>query len=154
MLRGSATDYYEAELLGSITSVTATNGSIAQSCKFDSFGNTTNCSGSLTNFFRYTARDFDTETNLYCNRTRYYDPSSGRFASEDPLRSNGGANRYSYTRNSPIDLIDPAGLCPCAPYGDAFYPEAYRELGVNAGWLDNLDLLFAFHRGGLLDAQK
>jgi len=154
MLRGSATDYYESDLLGSITSVTATNGSIAQTYTFDSFGNTTNSSGSLTNFFRYTARDFDTETNLYYNRARYYDPGSGRFTSEDPLRSNGGANRYSYTRNSPIDLIDPAGLCPCAPYGDANYPEAYRELGVNAGWLDNLDLLFAFHRGGLMDAQK
>jgi YD repeat-containing protein len=43
---------------------------------YDSFGDTTNSSGSLTNFLRYTAREFDTETNLYFNRARYLDPST------------------------------------------------------------------------------
>ena len=43
-------------------------------------------SGSLTNFFRYTGRELDTETNLYYYRARYHDPASGRFVSEDPGR--------------------------------------------------------------------
>jgi YD repeat-containing protein len=77
MQRGTTTDYYEADGLGSITSLTAASGTVAQSYTYDSFGNASNSNGSLTNFFRYTARDFDTETNLYYYRARYYDASSG-----------------------------------------------------------------------------
>ena len=40
---------------------------------YDSFGKTTNSTGSLTNFFRYTARDFDGEIGLYYYHSRYYD---------------------------------------------------------------------------------
>jgi len=90
MQQGGTTDYYEADGLGSITSLTATNGSLAQSYAYDSFGNSTNSTGSVTNFFRYAAREFDTEAGLYYYRARYYDPASGRFASEDPLGSNAG----------------------------------------------------------------
>ena len=65
MQRGSTVDYYEQDGLGSVTSLTAANGSVAQTYTYDSFGNTTNSTGSLTNFFRYTGREFDTETGLY-----------------------------------------------------------------------------------------
>jgi RHS repeat-associated protein len=85
------------------------NGTIAQSYTYDSFGNTTNSSGSLTNFFRYTAREFDTETNLYYYRARYYDPASGRFISEDPLLFSGSDDFYVYAQNSPIMHRDPTG---------------------------------------------
>ncbi|MGC2330201.1 MAG: RHS repeat-associated core domain-containing protein [Candidatus Acidiferrales bacterium] len=117
MQRGTTTDFYEADGLGSITSLTASNASIAQSYTYDSFGNTTTSSGSLTNFFRYTAREFDTETNLYFNRARYLDPSSGRFLSEDPIRFKGGNDFYSYVQNSPLDRTDPRGLCKDCPSG-------------------------------------
>ena len=60
MQRGATTDYYEADGLGSITSLTASNGTVAQSYTYDSFGNTTNSSGSLRNYFQYTGREFDT----------------------------------------------------------------------------------------------
>jgi RHS repeat-associated protein len=86
MQRGSTTDYYQLDGLRSITSLTASNGSLAQSYTYDSFGNLTNSSGSLTNFFRYTGREFNTETNLYYYCARYYDPAEGRFLSEDPIR--------------------------------------------------------------------
>jgi RHS repeat-associated protein len=112
MERGNTIDYYEHDGLGSVTSLTAANGSIAQTYTYDSYGNLTNSSGSLTNFFRYTGREFDTETNLYYYRARYYDPSSGRFANEDPIRFRAGANFYRYVNNSPVLLIDPTGFCP------------------------------------------
>jgi RHS repeat-associated protein len=83
---------------------------VAQSYTYDSFGNQTASSGSLTNYFRYTGREFDTETNLYYYRARYYDPTTGRFASQDPLGFIGGPNAYAYTVNDPILLIDPSGL--------------------------------------------
>jgi RHS repeat-associated protein len=107
-----ATSFYEQDGLGSVTSLTNSSGALAQTYTFDSFGNTTNSSGSISNPFRYTGRDFDSETGLYYYRARYYDPATGRFLSEDPFRFRGGSNFYRYALGSPIDYIDPLGLKP------------------------------------------
>jgi RHS repeat-associated protein len=112
MQRGTTTDYYEADGLGSITSLSSSTGAIANTYTYDSFGNTTNSTASVSNYFRYTAREFDTETNLYYYRARYYDPNVGRFLSEDPGRFPGGINFYTYVENDPIGLVDPFGFCP------------------------------------------
>ncbi len=72
-LRGGTTDYYEADGLGSVTSLTDTTGAVAQTYTYDSFGNTVATSGSLVNSFQYTGREFDAETSLYYYRARYYD---------------------------------------------------------------------------------
>jgi len=109
MLRSGATNFYHADGLGSITSLSNTSGSIAQTYTFDSFGNQTGSSGSLTNPFRYTAREFDPETSLYYYRARYYDPTIGRFLSEDRLRFRGGIDFYVYVENNAVNLKDPYG---------------------------------------------
>lgn len=54
MLRSGATSYYEQDDLSSVTSVSNGTGSLAQTYTFDSFGNQTASSGSLTNPFRGT----------------------------------------------------------------------------------------------------
>jgi RHS repeat-associated protein len=43
-------------------------------------------------------------------RARYYDQSTGRFGSEDPVRFDSGPGFYTYVRNSPTLYIDPTGL--------------------------------------------
>ena len=110
MLRSATTSYYEADGLGSVTSLSNAAGALAQTYTFDSFGNQTASGGSLTNPFRYTAREFDTETNLQFSRARYYDPSTGRFLSEDPIRFGGGISFYPYVGNQPANFSDPSGL--------------------------------------------
>jgi RHS repeat-associated protein len=46
-------------------------------------------------------------------RARYYDPSAGRFLSEDPLRFFAGeVNFYPYGESNPTNLIDPLGFDP------------------------------------------
>jgi RHS repeat-associated protein len=111
MLRSSTTSYYQADGLGSLSSLSNTSGALANTYTYDSFGNLTGSTGSLTNSFRYTGREFDTETGLYYYRARYYDPSAGRFLSEDPIRYAGGSpNFYHYVFNGPLNLIDPTGL--------------------------------------------
>jgi RHS repeat-associated protein len=115
MLRGGATSFYHADGLGSITSLSNASGSVVQTYAFDSFGNQTGSSGSLTNSLRYTGREFDSETGLYYYRARYFDPSAGRFLSEDRLGFQGGANFYRYARNSPLIWTDPSGNSPQSP---------------------------------------
>jgi RHS repeat-associated protein len=110
MLRSSATSYYEADGLGSITSLSNPAGALAQTYTFDSFGKQTASSGSLVNPFQYTAREFDPEISLYNYRERYYDPSVGRFLSEDPIRPDDAIDFYAYVSNNPINFTDPLGL--------------------------------------------
>jgi RHS repeat-associated protein len=108
-LRSTTTSYYEADGLGSITSLTNAAGAVANTYTYDSYGNLTASSGSVQNPFSYTGREFDSETGLYYYRARYYDPSAGRFVGEDPIEFNGGFNFYKYTVNSPINFVDPSG---------------------------------------------
>jgi RHS repeat-associated protein len=111
MLRSSATGYYQADGLGSVTSLSNGAGVVAQNYTYDSYGNIIATTGSLVNSFRYTGREFDTETGLYFYRARYFDPTAGRFLSEDPLRFAGGSSSfYPYAYNSPADFVDPLGL--------------------------------------------
>jgi len=94
MLRGTTKSFYEADGLGSITSMSDSGGTLVETYTYDSFGNTTNSSGSLTNLFHYTGRELDTEANLYFNRARYLDPVTGRFLSEDPFKFVTGPDFY------------------------------------------------------------
>jgi RHS repeat-associated protein len=110
MLLSGTASYYESDALGTITSLSSSAGALAQTYTYDTFGKTTNSSGSLTNFFRYTGREFDTETGLYYDRARYLDPTTGRFVNEDPLAFNAGLNFYDYVNGDPTNLSDPKGL--------------------------------------------
>jgi RHS repeat-associated protein len=115
MLRSSATSFFNADGLGSVSSLTNTTASLAQTYTYDSFGKLTSSSGSLTNPFQYTGRELDSETGLYFYRARYYDSNSGRFLGEDPIRFDGGINFYVYAKNNPANFEDGTGLCPAPP---------------------------------------
>ncbi|MGB8323369.1 MAG: RHS repeat-associated core domain-containing protein, partial [Candidatus Acidiferrum sp.] len=110
MLRSGTTSYYQADGLGSLSSLSNTSGALANTYTYDSFGNLTASTGSLTNSFRYSGREFDTETSLYYYRARYYDPQTGRFMREDPFGFQAGPNFYAYTLNQPSNFRDPLGL--------------------------------------------
>ena len=49
----------------------------------------------------------DDESGLVYMRARYYEPSSGRFVSEDPAKH--GWNWFAYCGNNPINYVDQAG---------------------------------------------
>jgi RHS repeat-associated protein len=110
MLRSSATSYFHADGLGSITSLSNSAGTIANTYTYDSYGNLTASTGTLVNSFRYTGCESDLETGMYYYRARYYDPSAGRFLNEDPLGLNAGPNLYRYVGNNASTYFDPFGL--------------------------------------------
>ena len=74
------------------------------------FNELTTSTGSLVNPVHYTARESDTETGLYYYRARYYDPTAGRFLSEDPAGFTAGMDFYTYVSNNSTNLVDPKGL--------------------------------------------
>ncbi len=140
MLRSSTTSYYHADGLGSVTSLSNGAGALAQTYGYDSFGKQTSSSGSLTNPFRYTARESDTETGLYYYRARYYDQNAGRFLSEDPLGFDAGSNFYDYAANEPTMYDDPLGTCiiemyvvPTGEHNEGRFYHAFLVLYDNSG---------------------
>ncbi len=110
--RGSALAFYDADGLGSITSLTGLSGTVSDSLTYDSFGDVTGTTGSFTQPFRYTGREYDTETGLGYYRARYYDSRMGEFLSEDPANFQAGMNFYQYVGANPINFSDSSGLCP------------------------------------------
>jgi RHS repeat-associated protein len=63
-----------------------------------------------------TLKERDIETGLDYFGARYYASAQGRFTGADPLLSSGRQedpqtwNRYSYTLNNPLCLLDPTGM--------------------------------------------
>jgi RHS repeat-associated protein len=102
MLRSGATSYYHADGLGSVTSLTNSSGAAKQTYTYDSFGKITASAGSVTNPFRYTGREMDSETGLYYYRARYNDAIAGRFIAEDSILLFG--NDVDFYRYASIDL--------------------------------------------------
>ena len=148
MLRSSTTSYYEADGLGSITSLSSSAGALANTYTYDSFGNVTNSTGALRNPFSYTAREFDSETGLYYYRARYYDPLGGRFLREDPIRFDAGVNFYSYVRNNPTGLFDPSGLAPCLNINGFVNALNHNAHQSSTGWCGRY-IWLALKAGGL-----
>ncbi len=109
-LRSGTISYYQADALGTVTSLSNPTGVLANTYAYDSFGKLTASTGTLTNPFQYTGRDFDPETGLSYYRARYYDQAIGRFVSEDPIRFAGSSIFYVYVHNRPVDATDPTGL--------------------------------------------
>ena len=83
---------------------------------YDAFGNLTENTGSeaTNNPFRYNGQYTDDETGLLYLRNRYYDPTTGRFTQEDPIKDK--LNWYVYCGNNPVNFADPLGLKPVMLY--------------------------------------
>ena len=77
---------------------------------------TTDAAGNLAAPTGFTRVGFPGQTrtldDLYYNRYRDYDPTTGRYIQADPIGLEGGANPYIYAENSPLRWTDPMGLDP------------------------------------------
>jgi RHS repeat-associated protein len=105
--------WYLPDRMGSIRDITDATGTVQDHINYDGFGNVTyesNPNSAYSDRYRWTGREFDSETGLQFNRDRYYDPKSGRWISQDPIGfSAADPNLYRYVRNTPANYRDPNG---------------------------------------------
>ena len=111
---GGAAGYWTlTDSLGSVRDVIDNTATVKDSIQYDAFGNintSTELDPSLRGRYAFTGREFDVETQLQYNRARYYDATTGRWISQDPMGFNAGdRNLYRYASNQPVSSDDPSG---------------------------------------------
>jgi RHS repeat-associated protein len=84
---------------------------------------TTDATGTAVTPGTHTALGFPgqlrTFADLYYNRYRDYDPTTGRYIQADPIGLEGGDNVYQYADGNPLRFFDPHGLNAAAIRGAA-----------------------------------
>ncbi|WP_432759529.1 RHS repeat-associated core domain-containing protein [Defluviimonas salinarum] len=80
-----------ADRQGSVIWVTEpATGQVVAGYEYDGYGRLTQTSGTLSQPYGYTGREYDTESGLYHYRARAYDPAAGVFVQTDPIEFAGG----------------------------------------------------------------
>ena len=134
-----ALTYYHGDALGSTVSMSDQSSSAALVRRYDAWGNLH--IGAEEPGYAFTGREWGPETGLYYYRARYYDPTVGRFVSEDPATSHIGHSRpsqalrdlhpYVYVGNSPPLLSDPGGLqaaTTAGQWGGKAFKKVYKPI--------------------------
>src|SRR5207247_1152195 len=65
--------------------------------------------------FRFSTKYQDDESDFLYYGFRFYNPSTGRWLSRDPIEEGGGLNLYCFAYNSPLSWFDRDGLIPDGP---------------------------------------
>ncbi|MBQ9432498.1 MAG: RHS repeat-associated core domain-containing protein, partial [Kiritimatiellae bacterium] len=96
-----------------VLALVASDGTIAVSYTYDSWGNVLSVSGdqavAAANRFTWQGREYSYATGLYNFRARWYDPAAGRWLSKDPIGLEGGLNLYEAFGNNPVCFGDSIG---------------------------------------------
>ena len=100
--------YYVTDVRGSVVAIVDEDGNITHKYQYDDFGKVVQKEEADYNPFQYVGKYGVMALNdhQYYMRARHYDPTIGRFLSEDPIWS---TNLYPYADNNPTINIDPKG---------------------------------------------
>ncbi|MBU0708027.1 RHS repeat-associated core domain-containing protein [Patescibacteria group bacterium] len=93
-----------------MTNLTDSSSAVVGSSSYDSYGNTLSSTGSVPNPYGFSTKEKSANSGLLYFGARYYNPTIGRWLSQDPLGMVNGPNLYAYCKNSPTKWVDPYGL--------------------------------------------
>ncbi|OWK39388.1 RHS repeat-associated core domain-containing protein [Fimbriiglobus ruber] len=110
---GGQTQYYAFDAVGSADALLDDTGAVADAFAYRAYGLATQTAGTDPVAHTWVGRlgyQSDPETSLYFLRDRYYDPTTARFLTTDPVGYAGeDANLYRYTGSDPINHTGPIG---------------------------------------------
>ena len=127
------TYYFLNDHLGTPQQLVKADGTMVWRAAYLPYGQAQVQLGTVTNNLRFPGQYFDSETGLHYNLNRYYDPTTGRYLSPDPIGLEGGMHLYAYVSGNPVNFVDPFGLAtfmctkPLHGLGDTWGPRLYPE---------------------------
>jgi RHS repeat-associated protein len=112
---GSGLSFYVTDWLGSVRDVIDSGGVVRNHLDFTGFGVRTESDAAWGDRYGFTGREYQQDAGLQLNGLRWYNPSTGRWFSQDPIGFGGGdGNLYRYVGNDVTNATDPSGLRPIA----------------------------------------
>ena len=106
-------NFYGCDGHGSVRQLTSTAGAVTDSYDYDAFGNLINSTGSTPNNYLFAGEQYDPALNLYYNRARYLNTTTGRFWSMDTNEGDDQSpislHKYLYASGNPVNRMDPSG---------------------------------------------
>lgn len=109
----TATYFYHLSPQGSVAELSDASGAIVAAYTYDGYGNVTTAGDAPpVNPLLFQGQYLDSATGLYDMRARSYDPTTGTFTQQDPLRTPVGVpsvSPYAFVGDRPTVLTDPTG---------------------------------------------
>ena len=123
----NGTSYFAArDLLDSLSALVTAAGVRVDTADYDPFGRLLTAPATSFEPRRFTSV-LSHATGLMLGMWRAYDPSLGRWLSEDPIWRSQGLNRFAYVWNRPLRLVDPSGLFAQQPNGNWWGEFTYQD---------------------------
>ncbi len=108
--------HYFKDHLGAAHEASDSNGTVVWRGSYDSFGKVTETITTADNYLRFPGQYHDEESGLYYNYFRFYDPSTGRYITSDPIGIigllNGAADRIAMNPTIPPNFTALQGGLP------------------------------------------
>ena len=106
--------FYRYDVRGSVTDILDKNAGLVKGYDYDEFGNTEEKGNeNFLNDVTFTGSVSDASSGLQYMNARFYQPSTGRFLSQDSYTGNPydpwTQHLYSYCGNNPVNMVDPTG---------------------------------------------
>nr|WP_283243768.1 RHS repeat-associated core domain-containing protein [Guopingia tenuis] len=106
--------FYRYDVRGSVTDILDKNAGLVKGYDYDEFGNTEEKGNeNFLNDVTFTGSVSDASSGLQYMNARFYQPSTGRFLSQDSYSGNPydpwTQHLYSYCGNNPVNMVDPTG---------------------------------------------
>ncbi len=139
-------NYFHCDQIGVPREMTDSDGKLIGKGRYDAWGQLIHDSnrqaqGTTHQPFRLQNQYFDQETGLHYNFLRYYEPTLGRFITQDPIGLMGGMNLYRFegavqNQIDPLGLFAPALAAPWLLEGLAYVSTAMAGILIGVGAME------------------